>query len=218
MNNFILSLLIIFTIVSCSGGGEGGGDPKTVESKGLPAGQEIKLIEFLKLIPNYNPSSVATFNFKGAFSFNKEDKKCSGSLDTSISLNLYKSNISSSGYCKGKNIKKKLKAQGLELLNFEKIGESLTEDLKIVDLGSNEFRLSFEKQENWTRSYTFKVDEKAGTIIFPVILRYNYSDQYQKMNWQIEIQKGSDIPSGRPSNTQSIDAMDLAESAIYNIF
>lgn len=224
MQNFIFNLTIIFTIISCSGGGEGSGSST---SESLPSGTAIEFSEFKKLIPNDVPKEISAYSFKGNFSFNKENKTCSGNLNSFISINVVRTSVTSTGYCKSKNVEKGIKAQGLEFLNFDKISEALGEDLKIEDLGGGEFRLSFENQgdpensEFWSRSYTFKIDEESGTILFPVTLRYSYKDQMQKMNWKIDIQKeklGAEIIDRNAQATNILDAMDVAESGIYSIF
>ncbi|TDJ04079.1 MAG: hypothetical protein E2O68_08775 [Deltaproteobacteria bacterium] len=224
MQNFIFNLTILFTIISCNGGGEGGG---TSTAESLPSGTVIEFSEFKKLIPNDDPKENSAYSFKGDFNFNKENKTCSGNIDSFVSINVVRTNVTSNGYCKGKNIEKGIKAQGLEFLNFDKISEALGEDLKIEDLGGGKFRLSFENQgdsensEYWSRSYTFKIDEELGTIIFPVTLRYNYKDQMQKMNWKIDIEReslGGEIIDRNAPATKILDAMDIAESGIYSIF
>ena len=219
MKNFLFNLIIIFTIVSCSGGGEGEGESDfIIKSNTLPVGDEVNITEFLKLIPNYNPMAVKAFLFSGNFNFNKQNKTCKGELSSSISISKLKSNVTSSGYCGGKETKRKLKAKNLEFLNIEKISDALGEDLKIYDLGSDKYRISFENQENWVRSYLFKVDKDSGTILFPVTLHHRYSDQYQKMNWKIDIRKGKEVIKKGAAGNATQDAMDLAEYEIYSIF
>jgi hypothetical protein len=218
MKNFLFNLLIVFTIVSCSGGGEGGGDDSSIKTNLLPVVDEVSITEFLKLIPNYDPIAGKTYSFSGSFNFNKENKICKGDLSSSISISKIESSVISSGYCAGKESKRKIKALNLEFLNIEKISEALGEDLKIYDLGSDKYRLSFENQENWVRSYIFKIDQDSGTILFPVTLHYRYSDQYQKMNWKIDIRKEKENIDPSTAGTDTQDAMDLAEYEIYSIF
>ena len=91
MKNFLFNLLIIFTIVSCSGGGEGGGgSDSTIKSNALPVGDEVNITEILKLIPNYDPIAAKGYSFSGNFDFNKENKICKGDLSSSISISKLK--------------------------------------------------------------------------------------------------------------------------------
>jgi len=59
MQNFIFNLTIIFTIISCSGGGEGSGSST---SESLPSGTAIEFSEFKKLIPNDVPKEISAYS------------------------------------------------------------------------------------------------------------------------------------------------------------
>ncbi|RLA61044.1 MAG: hypothetical protein DRQ89_12010 [Epsilonproteobacteria bacterium] len=213
MKNIVLNVLILFTFISCSGGGGGDGEDST-SIEFLPSGTVISISEFKKLIENYNPFIGMSFTFRGEFSFNKENKTCSGTIDSTVSTTSITSNVVGSGYCTGKNTKKEISASSLQFLNVDNIIEALGEDLVAEELGSNKYRLSFKNQKNWSRSYTFKVAE--GTIVFPVTLRFNYKDQFQKLNWKININKG--LENSSANSSAATDATDLAEAGIYSIF
>ena len=96
-----------------------------------------------------------------------EKKDCRGELSGSINNKKITSKIEfSSGKCK-RNIPVK-PSGNLEFLNLEKIYESLREDLIVEELGSKQYRISYGKQNGWSRSYIFDIDKKSKTI-FPEI-------------------------------------------------
>jgi len=217
----ILSLVIIlFILGSCSGGGEGGGESKTkklFDRDGLPAGEVVEFLDFQKLVSNHDPLSGSSYTFNGDFSFDKKKSLCSGNIKSKIDTTKAESTVTTNGYCKFDKFSKRFNST-LELLNLDKFHEALGEALKVVELGGNEYRISFEDQKNWTRSYTFKIDKKAKTILFPVTLRYRFNDGASKMKWAITIKIGQDGPGRSTASEKSIDAMDLAEQGLIIIF